>query len=64
MAKGPYHAIPSSQTKLGVTIGDKRWLVIGTDGVGCIYGTEGECKDIRDVLNRHHALNHIKERVK
>lgn len=31
-----------------------RWLVRHQgESEGCIYGTKGECEDIRDVLNRH-----------
>lgn len=46
--RGPYRALPSDRK------GDKRWMVSHeSENVGCIYGTKGECEDIRDVLNRH-----------
>ena len=37
---------------------DKRWMVVGEEANACIFGTKGECEDIRDVLNRH-ALDRL-----
>ena len=57
--EGPFHAKPSDVR------GDSRWMVTYQDEkTGCIYVTEGECKDIRDVLNRHALNREVRDSLK